>query len=74
MSREHLTRLRSEEWFKRFVQQLVDEMPRVRPWNPREASCVEEWKADSMRREGYIQCLLRFGYKLEHLDRGKTDG
>ncbi len=72
MSKEHLVRLRSEVWFREFVDRLLEEAPNVRPWNPRDERCVDEWKADSMRREGYIQCLLKFGYKLEDLDRGKT--
>lgn len=65
---EHLVALRSQEWFRQFKEQLIKDAPTVRSYNPLDEHSVENWKADSMRRQGYMLCLQKFGYQLKDLE------
>lgn len=59
--------LREQGWFKSYLISLAKEAPRIRAHDPNDPHCVEKWKADCHRREGYFNALSRFGHKLEDL-------
>ena len=58
-----LQELRSTDWFRAHLKDMIAARPSIRSYNPTDAACVEQWKADSMRREGYDLALMQLGYK-----------
>lgn len=68
-TKENLALLRSQQWFREFMaKQVMPGCPAVREHNPEDSNnSVEQWKAESASRRGYLSCLQQFGFSLEDL-------
>lgn len=58
---DFLKQLHGQPWFKEFVKhEVIAGIPSLPSFNPGNPD-VERWKYDSGVREGYRQCLTKFG-------------
>ena len=61
--KEFLQQLHEQEWFSRFVKEvLIPGTPSIPTYNP-SSDNTERWKYDCAMREGYLECLKNLGVK-----------